>query len=151
MPLGELHDEVLREQRDVVLPLPEGRKLNRDDVQTIEKVFAERALADCVLWVAVRRGQHAHVNRNFVRAAEASNLSVFEYAQQLRLKREGHLGDFVQEERAAVRKLEAAEPTRGCSGESAALVAINSDSISVSGMAEQLIATKAVLRRGLRL
>ena len=95
MPLGELHDEVLREQRDVILSLSKGRKLNRDDVQTVEKVFAERALADCVLRVAVRRGQHAHVNRNLVRAAEPSNLTVFEDAQELRLKREWHLGDFV--------------------------------------------------------
>ena len=46
-----------------------------------------------------------------------------EHAQQLRLQRRGHLGDLVEEERAAVGQLEAAQPPLGGAGEGAALVA----------------------------
>src|SRR4051812_44518790 len=114
---------MLREQGNVVLALSKRRKVYRDDVEAVEQVFAEEAFVDRLAGVAVRRRQHANVNGDFVRRAESANLSVFEHAQELRLQRDGHLRDLVEEERAAVRNLEAAEAARRRARERAALVA----------------------------
>src|SRR3954469_20657441 len=103
---------MLREERDVFSTPSERRKLNRYDVEAVEQILSKRAATHGVRRIAVRRGQNAHVHRNLVRPAEPSDVPVFEDAQQFGLKCDGHLGDFVEEKRPAVRKLEAAETAR---------------------------------------
>ena len=56
-------------------------------------------------------------------AADALELALLEHAQQLGLGLEGHLADLVEEERAAVGQLEAADASVDGAGERALLVA----------------------------
>ena len=56
-------------------------------------------------------------------AADAARSALLEHAQQLRLHRRRQLADLVEEERAAVRRLEAADAPLARAGEGAALVA----------------------------
>ena len=56
------------------------------------------------------------------RSADALELLLLEHAKQLRLKVEPHLGDFVEEQRAAVRALERALHALDRAGERALLV-----------------------------
>ena len=44
--LAVLREEVLREQRDVVLPLAQRRQVDADDVQAVEEVLAEAPVLD---------------------------------------------------------------------------------------------------------
>ncbi len=58
-------------------------------------------------------------------AAQAAHFVILQHAQQLGLRRRGHLADFVEQQRAAVGQLEAADAAFGGAGERAALVAEN--------------------------
>ena len=58
--------------------------------------------------VAVGRGDDAHVDRAARVLADAADLALLQHAQQLDLHRRRHLADLVEEQRAAVRRLEQA-------------------------------------------
>ena len=66
---------------------------------------------------------HAHVDFLLGAAAEPAELPLLQHAQQLDLRRRRHLGDLVEEQRAAVGELEAAGAAIGGAGERALLVA----------------------------
>ena len=55
----------------------------------------------------MRRGDHAHVDAQRRAAPHAVELALGQHAQQAHLQREAHVADLVQEQRAAVRLLEA--------------------------------------------
>ena len=58
--------------------------------------------------VAIGGGDHARIDANGLRAAHALELLLLQHAQQLHLRLERQLADFVEEDRAAVGELEAA-------------------------------------------
>ena len=80
----------------------------REYVQAVVQVFAETSGGDFAAQVAIRRRQHAHIERDRHAAAEALDFAFLQHAQQLRLQAERHLGDFVEQQRAALRLLELA-------------------------------------------
>ena len=59
--------------------------------------------------VGVRRRDDAHVDAARARRADALDLAALQHAQQLRLLRQRHVADLVEEERAPVGELEAAD------------------------------------------
>ena len=73
--------------------------------------------------VDVGGGDDPHVDVLLGAAAEAPERALLQHAQQLDLRRRHHLGDLVEEQRAAVRELEAAQPPLDGAGERALLVA----------------------------
>ena len=73
--------------------------------------------------VAVGRRDDAHVDLDRRRSADALELLLLEHAKQLGLEVEPHLGDFVEEQRSAVRPLERAFDPLDRAGERALLVA----------------------------
>ena len=83
----------------------------------------KRPAADGALEVLVGRGDDARVGADGLAAADAGELALLEDAQQLRLQVERHVGDLVQEERAAGRGLELADAALDGAGEGAPLVA----------------------------
>src|SRR5262249_48954931 len=64
----------------------------------------------------------AHVDLDGLRAADALELVLLEHAQELHLHLGRELADLVEEDRPAVRELEAARPALGRTGECSALV-----------------------------
>ena len=121
--LGGLAQEVLGQVRQVGEPLAKRRQVELHHAEAEGEVVAERALAHHGLEVAVRRGDHAHVDLDRVVGPDADHLAGLERAQQVGLRREGHVADLVQEERAAGRRLEAALAAGGRAGEGPLLVA----------------------------
>ncbi len=71
----------------------------------------------------MRGRDHAHVDGRRLRGAEPPHLAALQRAEELDLERGGHLGDLVQEQRAAVGLFEQAELARGGAGEGPAHVA----------------------------
>ena len=115
--------DVFDEQRNVVFVIAQRRQVNVEDVEAEEEILAQLAGADGFLGIFVGRGEDANVDRRFAFAAEAANFAIFENAQELGLRGSGHFADFVEEERAAVGELEAADAAFGRAGEGAAFVA----------------------------
>src|SRR5205823_5076772 len=119
----ELLHEVPDERRNVLWPLAERWKRDREDVHAIVQVVPERPGGDHLFEVPVRGCDYPDVDSFGARAAETLELPLLEHPQQLRLQLERDVADLVEEERPAVGQLETADPLRDGPGESAALVA----------------------------
>src|SRR5260370_277702 len=122
-PPGEALNEMTHQRLDVLGSLPQRRDLDREDVQAVVEVVAEPLLLDHLDEVAVRRGDQADVDLDRPGAAEALERLLLEDLEELRLELERDLAYLVEEERAAVRHLEAPELLRDGAGERAAFVA----------------------------
>ena len=109
--------EVVHEQRNVLAAVAQRRHDNRDDVQSIEQILAELSFGNLGLERLVRRGDHAHVDRDRLRAANAIDDAIFEHAQHLCLRARAHVADLVEKERAAVRLFEFSGAIRDSTGE----------------------------------
>src|SRR5262249_44767058 len=94
----------------------------REDVQTIVEVAPERTVDDGVLEVAVGRRDQPHVHPQRAGPADALERLLLEDAEQLGLQLERQVADLVEEERAAVRELEAGDALGDGAGGRAALV-----------------------------
>src|SRR5262249_33784665 len=116
-------DEVVDEGIDVLRPLTKRRYRDREDVQAIVEIVTETMRPDHAGEVAVRGGDHTDVDGNRPCPAETLELVLLYDAEQLRLQLEGDLADLVQEQRAAVCELEAANPLRDRAGTGSPLVA----------------------------
>src|SRR5262249_47187744 len=116
-------EEMLDEEGDVLAPVPERGELDRDDVEAVVKIFAERARADALLEVAVRRRDDAHVHRALLRRADRAHRAALEDVEELGLERGRHLADLVEEDRAAVGLDEKARARARRAGERALHVA----------------------------
>ena len=92
--------------------MPQRRQLDRDHVQPVVEVGAEAALGHLLLEIRVGRRHQPAVDLDRLRAADRDDLALLQRAQQLHLRRERHLADFVEEERAALGDLEQALPNR---------------------------------------
>ena len=72
--------------------------------------------------ILVSRRDDAHVDLDRLMPTDTKKLAVGQYPQQPGLKCGGHIADFVQEKRAEVRLLKAAEALRRRTGKRALLV-----------------------------
>ncbi len=97
-----LAEEVLDQERHVLLARAQRRDVELNHVQPIVEIAAERAALDLRLEVAVGRRQHAHVELLLGDAADALDLALLQDAQELDLHRRAELADLVEEQRAAV-------------------------------------------------
>ena len=102
-------------------PLAQRRDLDREHVQPVVEVLPEASLANLLQQVAVRGRHQPHVHLQRLRAPQTLELARLQHAQQLRLHLERGLAHLVQEQRRAVRHVEAARLARQRSGEGAPL------------------------------
>jgi hypothetical protein len=71
--------------RDVARALAQRRQHDREHVQPVVEVLAERAVGDLLLEIAVRRRHDAHVDLDRLGAADPFELALLQHAQQLDL------------------------------------------------------------------
>ena len=119
----ELLQEVVGEQQDVGLALAQRRHEDREHVQAIVEILAEIAGGDGLFEVLVGGGDEPHVRRDRLGAAQPLELALLQDPQQLHLRGEVELADFVEKERAAFRQFEASLLRRVGAGERAFFVA----------------------------
>ena len=93
-----------------------------DHVQPEQQVLAEPPRGDFGLQVAIAGGDQTDVDLDRPAAADAIDLALLDRAQQLGLQARVHLADLVEQQRAAARLLELADPPRARPGEGALLV-----------------------------
>ncbi len=103
---------MLDQERDVLAAFGQRRHANGNDVQAMEKVLAEAPFGNLAPQIARRRRQHAHIDAHRRSAADALEGLVDKDAQDLALRFERHVRDFIEEERSAMRALEHADPPR---------------------------------------
>ena len=94
------------EPRNVFAPLAQRRQMNLDRVETEQQILPESSCRDFRVEVGVGRRDQPHVGLARPRRSETLELAGLEHAQQLLLLAERHVGDLVEEQRAAVGHLE---------------------------------------------
>ncbi len=72
---------MLRERRNVLAAVAQRRQHHLDDVEAIEEILAEAALADAGREVSIGRGDDAHVDGHRLCRAEASDLAALQRPQ----------------------------------------------------------------------
>ena len=110
---------MIREQRNVFLPLAQRRHEYRDHAQTKVQIFAKASTADLGLQVLVRRREHPDVDLDPRRTADGLERLLLQDAQHLGLRLDAHVADLVEKQRAAVGDLELAAPVRNRAGKCA--------------------------------
>ena len=93
---------------DVVAAIAQRRQEQLEHAEAIVQVLAKSLVADVLLQVLIRGGDHADVDVDFFGRADGQEWMAFENAQQLGLAFEGQLADFVEKQRAEVGLLEVA-------------------------------------------
>ena len=104
-------------------PLAQRRQPDRERVDAVVEVLAEARVADELLERPVGRRDQPEVDFDRRVAAEALEAPLLEHAQQLRLRDDRQVADFVEEQRAVVGELEAARLAVVGAGERALFVA----------------------------
>ena len=99
------------------------RQLQVHDVEPEQQILAEGVLAHRFGQVAVRGGDDADIDRHRPGAADPVDHALLDGAQEFCLQPHFHLGDFVEQQRAAVGLFELADAARDRAGERAFLVA----------------------------
>ena len=102
----------------------QGWHRNFHNVQPVKKVLPEFSLAYELFEILVRRGDEPHIHANLLVAAHPLERTLLaEHAQQFHLRVRVDLADLVEEQRAAVRLLEAPDSPLDRARERPALVA----------------------------
>ena len=114
---------MLREQFDVLAARAQRRLVDLQHAQPVIQVRAEPPFDHRGLHVDVRRRDDAHIHRRRAMTAQALHLAFLQEAQQARLAFERQIADFIEEQRAAVGRLDAADLALVRARERAALVA----------------------------
>jgi len=116
-------DEVAHKERKIFGALAQRGDLDGENVQAVVEVTAEGALGDESRKIGVGGGDNPNIHALRAIAAEAFEFLLLKDAKKFRLKLDRKITDFVEEERAAVSKFEAANFLVDSAGESAAFVA----------------------------
>ena len=104
--LADFAQEVIGEKRKIRYPLPQGRQVNGNHVESIEDIFPKIPVFDLLAQVP-RRGRHdAHIHLDRVFAADPLNLLELKNPQELYLGGLGNFTDLVEKNRTPVGKLE---------------------------------------------
>src|SRR5262249_25228817 len=115
--------ELADQQRNVLDALAQRRDAQGNDVDAVVEVLAHPALGDGRGEVHVGRADDAHVDLDAPVRAQLLDLALLEHAQQLQLHVERDALDLVEEQRAAARQLDLADPVVDGPREGAALEA----------------------------
>ena len=134
-------EEVARQRRDVLAAFAQRRQVDRHHVEAIVQVVAETAGLDLVFQELIGRRHDARIDADGAALADALELVLLQHAQQLDLQLRTHAGDFVEEDRAAVGRLEAAGLVVDGAGERALDVAEQFAFEQASARAPQLTRT----------
>ena len=121
--LAQFLHHALGDGDDVAAALAERRKIDDDGVEAVEQVAAELAARRTLLDRGIGGGDDLDVDRPVARAADGADHAVLERLQELCLLEQRQLADFVEEQRAAVGRLEQADLLLARAGEGAALMA----------------------------
>jgi hypothetical protein len=147
-------EEVPGEIGDVGGALAQRRQAQRHDVQAKVEVLAEETLLDQDAQVLVGGRHDPDIRLDRRSATDRGVFALLEHAQQPRLRFHGHVADFIQEQRAALRLLETPDAALVCSGEGALLVAeklrldeITRDGRHVDGHERAALAPPEIVQR----
>src|SRR5467141_5232564 len=110
---------MMRQGIDVFAAVTQWRDVDLDGIQAKEEVLTEPAGSGLRVHVGVGGREHSHIDAPSGGRADALEIPRFQNAQEFRLQVERDVGDFVQEQSAAVSEFESPDAVRARIGKSA--------------------------------
>ena len=107
---ARLDGKMLEQQRNILRPVRQRRHFDAHDIKPIEQVRPEVPAVDGGEQIDTRRRHQPDIDSNRQHAADTFDHPGFQGAEQLGLHRQRHVADFIKEQRAAMRRLEATWP-----------------------------------------
>ena len=131
--------------------LAQRRHVNVKHIQPVKQIRAQMPMRHRILRIAIRRGQHAHIHVLLGARSQPAQFPLFQHAQQLGLRADRHLAQFIQQQRSALSASSKHPARRSTAPVNAPFSCPKiSLSISVSGIAAQFTARNGRPLRGLR-
>src|SRR5271163_552238 len=113
----------LRERQNILAAFAQRRHAQGDDVEAVVEILAKMVRGNFGLEVAIRRRDYSRVDVDRALAADPLEVLILQEAQKLGLEGGRQVGNFVEENGAAVSRLEPARLVLDRAGERAAHVA----------------------------
>ena len=88
--------ERLCENRDILVPLPQGWDVNRKNAQAVIEIFPETARLNLRLQIPVCGCDDAHIHLSCLRGADRFKLTLLKHSQQFGLQFQRKLADFIK-------------------------------------------------------
>ena len=104
-PGAERLNEGIHQAGNILLTLAQRRDLQRNHIQAIVEVAAERAFFHRIQQIAVGSGDDAHVDLDGMGRADSHHFALLQHAQQAGLRLERHLANLIKEQGAAIGQL----------------------------------------------
>src|SRR5258708_18072522 len=101
---SELLNEILHEVWNIGFPFTQGRKINRENIQPVVQIFAEFTILSHSLQVLVGRSNDANIDSRGARTAYGLELTLLKHTEQLGLKLQWHISNFIEEQSAPIRQ-----------------------------------------------
>ena len=95
-------EEIVDQQRDIPLALPQRRHLELDHVETVVEVFAKPAGRHLLLQIAVGGAENARIHLEGLLPPHPLQFMLLQHPQQLRLHPGRGFADLVEKERPAL-------------------------------------------------
>src|SRR6266478_1188209 len=105
----ELFDEVPHELRNISFPFAERWQGDRENIQPVVQIFAEFIVSDHLPQVLVGRRDDANIDPRGTRASYGLELALLEHTEQLGLKLQRQVSDFIEKQRATIRQCKPAD------------------------------------------
>src|SRR5438552_3493976 len=119
---GESIDEVLHQHGNILSSLAQRRHLERKYIEPVEQVAPKGSADDGRFQITIGGCDHSHVSTNRLISAHPLKFPLLQDAQERNLGLRRKIPDFVQEDRASLRKFEPAQPPLQGSGERSLLM-----------------------------
>src|SRR5208282_302912 len=115
--------KMLHQEGDILRPVTQRRNMDGKHIQPIVEVAAKLLLQNHSFQVAMSRGHNANVDFLRPRASQALKFPFLQDTKELWLQLERDIADFIQEQRALMRHLKAADLLCDRAGERSSFMA----------------------------
>ena len=110
----------VREKRDVLDAIAQGRDLKPHDCEAKQQILTKRPKADGVSERTIRRGHHAYIHGAWSVLSDAPHFPLLQHTKKLGLGPRRQLAHFIQEQAATVRVFHETRARANGAGERAA-------------------------------
>src|SRR5215208_4826658 len=100
--------KVIDQNRNVLAALAKRRHIDRQHIDSVIKIVTKATVRHHRTQVAIRGGNHTHVNTDLVCTTNTPDLSLLKRTQELRLHADVELPNLIEEQRPAIRDLKQA-------------------------------------------
>src|SRR5271166_1128002 len=119
---GEVLNEMLHQQRDVLPPFAQCGNLDGKNIQPVEKIGTELLLLHQSPQISIGGGDQTRVSLECLGTSQAFELALLQDAQQFGLEFKWNLANLIQEYCAPIGQFKAADALRDGAGEGASLM-----------------------------